>query len=290
MSVQQSSLPRAASGTAASQHHAGAQRDAACLQNPAWNACMDVWEAHSTGGLLEVQVWDDDVLRRDDHIATEHLHVGRTLSARTNAPHAHRGADPDPVLAVAPDMCSARGMDADEPLPAGAVVSRDVVLELHGARHKRGMPVLYLRLTWVPEGVPAPWGGARAGRPLHPWRHTDLRAMLALVDSAVDPTISSRGDSGAMSMLPAVRVLCVGNTMHQGAALRLSGGEWSRGADHCCIDAAAAVPGARVRRPCLHAGISHSTPAAVLSAGHVRCHLHPSSGAPSATLRRSPLG
>lgn len=171
---------------------------------------MDVWEAHSTGGLLEVQLWDDDTFRRDDHIATEHLHVGRTLSTRVaKTPGQRRGADPDPVLAVSPDMCAAHGMDADEPLPAGAVLSRDVVLELRGARHKRGMPVVYLRLTWVPEGVPAPWGAAREGRPLQPWRHTDLHALLALVDSAADPAASSRGDSGATSMLPACCVFAV---------------------------------------------------------------------------------
>eukprot|EP00892_Ulva_mutabilis_P003576 jgi/Ulvmu1/1590/UM111_0018.1 len=149
--------------------------------NPSWNACMDVWEAHSTGGVLEVQVWDDDVLRRDDHIGTEHINISRTLLAPD--PGRRNGHAREPTLAVPADMHGG-GLEAPEALPAAEVLTREVTLELRGARHKRGLPAVHLRVTWVPAGQPPPWGAAREGRPLQPWRHTDLCALQALVDTA----------------------------------------------------------------------------------------------------------
>lgn len=178
------------------------------MQNPNWNVCMDVWEAHSTGGVLEVQVWDDDMLRRDDHIGTEQIDIGKTLLAPD--PGRRRGQPREPTAAVPPDMDTA-GLETPDALPVGEVISREVLLELRSARHKRGLPVVHLRLTWVPAGVPPPWGGARQGRPLQPWRHTDLCALRAVLETSADSTsqlTDTRSSVGFAGAFPLLRVLC----------------------------------------------------------------------------------
>lgn len=67
------------------------------------------------------------------------------------------------------------------PLPLDTTLECDVVLDFPEKKHKFGVPRVFLRLTWVPQDVDAPWEGARGNTPLVPWRHTDLTPLTAHV-------------------------------------------------------------------------------------------------------------
>lgn len=156
---------------------------ATLLQSPEWNDKLDVWEAHSSGGHLEVQVWDDDRMRGDDHIASAMIDVGRTLLATNPCPQQDA---PDCVLypALPPEDESNGAAPAAALLPPDEIVTREALLVMPTARHRRGTPRVFLRLTWVPVGMPAPWSGERQGSPLVPWRPTELQAMQGLVPAS----------------------------------------------------------------------------------------------------------
>ena len=153
------------------------------LQAPEWNVTLDIWEAHSSGGHMEVQVWDDDRMRGDDHIASAIVDVGRTLLSTT--PAAQQDV-PGCTLypALGPAAATNGRTEPPDMLPTDGVVVRDVLLMMPAAKHRRGVPRVYLRLTWVPIGATAPWGAGREGSPLVPWRPTSLRAMQGLLPAA----------------------------------------------------------------------------------------------------------
>lgn len=152
------------------------------LQTPEWNEQLDVWEAHSSGGHIEVQVWDDDRMRGDDHIASAFVDIGRTLLA--TIPSLQQDA-PDCILypALPPEDAPNGATPAAAMLPADEIVTRIAVLAMPAAKHPRGTPRVFLRLTWVPVGMEVPWDGERQGSPLVPWRPTELHALQGLLPS-----------------------------------------------------------------------------------------------------------
>lgn len=150
------------------------------LQTPEWNETVDVWEAHSTGGHIEVQLWDDDRMRGDDHIATCFVDIGRTLIA------AHPSPQQDtPGATLYPALPPEEGVDGAAPvqplLPSDEVITRDVLLVMPAAKHRRGTPRVFLRLTWMPVDAPAEARSERQGSPLVPWRPTGLQPMRGVL-------------------------------------------------------------------------------------------------------------
>lgn len=145
------------------------------MQFPHWDEALDVYEAHTTGGHVEIQVWDDDKMRGDDLAVSTIIDAGATLLSPPVA------SGPVPAVLVQPLQAAGAPQALRVPLPTDRALTRDVVVEFPEKKHKFGVPKVLLQLTWVPQGVDAPWGGGRGASPLVPWRHTDLTPMKAQV-------------------------------------------------------------------------------------------------------------
>lgn len=138
------------------------------MQTPVWNEVFEVWQACSDGGSVELQLWDRDRGRFDEHIATTSLRATDVLGALPGANTAIRGGDEE-----AP-ACEAAESGAQQCTAGGRHQSRsDTVLDM---QLKGGSKPVRLRigLTWVPAAA-LQGGSERAGamgKP--PWRSTQL--------------------------------------------------------------------------------------------------------------------